>query len=185
MLSVREIQLPDIASITQYWLSATPAFLRGMGVDLTKLPHREAWIALLSEQLTQPYPEKKSYCLIWELDGRAVGHSNVNKIVFGREAYMHLHLWEAGLRQRGIGADLVKMGLPYFFEHLQLQTIYCEPYALNPAPNKTLEKVGFRWVDTYTTTPGWINFEQMVNLWVLTRAEFEKSSSPLIGPFVY
>ena len=65
MLSVREIQPTDVASIVQYWQSADPAFLTGMGVDLSKMPSREVWAALLSEQLSLPYAEKKSYCLIW------------------------------------------------------------------------------------------------------------------------
>ena len=82
---------------------------------------------------------------------------------------MHLHLWQTDVRQKGLGTAFVKMTLPYFFEHLQLQKIYCEPYSGNPAPNKTLEKVGFRFVKTYTTTPGWINFEQPVNLWEIGR----------------
>lgn len=173
MLSVREIQPADVHSITQYWLSATPDFLLGMGVDLAKMPDRDTWLAMLSEQLPLPYPEKKSYCLIWEAEGRAVGHSNVNKIVYGQEAYMHLHLWESGLRQRGAGAELVRLGLPYFFNHLRLQTLYCEPYALNPAPNKTLAKVGFQLLQTYTTTPGFLNFEQPVCRWAMTREAWE------------
>jgi len=39
----------------------------------------------------------------------------------------------------------------------------CEPYALNPAPNKILKKVGFTFIKIYETTPGWINFKQKVN----------------------
>jgi len=173
MLSVREIKPDDIALIAHYWLSATPEFLMGMGVDLAKMPARDTWLTMLSEPLSLPYPEKKSYCLIWEAEGRAVGHSNVNKIVYGQEAYMHLHLWETGLRQRGAGAELVKMGLPYFFNNLRLQTLYCEPYALNPAPNRTLAKAGFQLRDTYTTTPGFLNFEQEVCRWELTREAWE------------
>lgn len=172
MLSVREIRPSDIESITAYWLGADKEFLLGMGVDLNKIPSHEQWIDMLSEQLQQPYEEKKSYCTIWEIDGQAVGHSNVNKIVFGEEAYMHLHLWKSAVRRAGAGTALVRMSLPWFFHHLQLKVLYCEPYALNPAPNKTLEKVGFEFVKTYTTTPGWINFEQAVNLWALTFDRF-------------
>lgn len=168
-LSVRPLQASDIDDIADYWLHSDPDFLRGMGVDLDKLPSRSFWTDMLLEQLGQTLEEKKSYCFIWQLAGKAVGHSNVNKIVFGSEAYMHLHLWPTDIRQKGLGTAFVKMTLPYFFEHLQLQKIYCEPYSLNPAPNKTLEKAGFRFVKTYTTTPGWINFEQAVNLWEIER----------------
>ena len=171
ILSVRELERPDVDLITRYWLESDPAFLEGMGVDLARLPDRQQWAAMLSEQLTQPYEEKKSYCLIWQVDNEPVGHSNVNKIIFGEEAY--LHLWNRGVRQKGIGTALVKMTLPHFFTNLKLKKLYCEPYALNPSPNRTLEKVGFEFVKEYVTTPGWICFEQPVNLWELSYERFK------------
>lgn len=170
--SVRPIQQDDITPITEYWTTAGEDFLRKMGADINKVPAKEAWQELLSAQIGQPFAEKKSYCTIWLLDGQPVGHCNVNKIVFGKEAYMHLHIWNEGLRLHGYGAALVKRSLPYFFEDLQLQELYCEPYALNPAPNKTLKKVGFELVKEYDSTPGFLNFEQPVKLWRLSRESY-------------
>lgn len=173
MLSVREITQADIDRIADYWLQSDPVFLQNMGVDLSKMPNREQWVQMLSEQLEQPYEHKKSYATIWEIDGVAVGHCNVNKIEFGASAHMHLHLWQPQHRMKGAGVELVKMSLPWFFNNLQLQVLFCEPYALNPAPNKTLEKLGFQFVRQYRTTPGWINFEQDVNLWQLKLADWK------------
>jgi RimJ/RimL family protein N-acetyltransferase len=168
-LSVREMQEKDIDLIIHYWLNSSPAFLEGMGVDRSKMPGKDEWIVLLSQQLQQSYKEKKSYCIIWLVDDKAVGHCNVNKIIFGEEAYMHLHIWNDNIRKKGSGSSLVKMTLPYFFKNLDLKKIYCEPYALNPAPNKTLEKLGFSFEKEYVTVPGFLNFEQPVRRWVLTR----------------
>jgi RimJ/RimL family protein N-acetyltransferase len=167
-ISVRELAPHDLPALVGYWLNASPDFLLGMGVDLAKMPSGEVWTASLNEQLSLPLEEKTSYCMIWELDGRAVGHSNVNKIERGEAAFMHLHLWERDIRQKGLGAALVRLTVPHFFEKFHLKRLFCEPYALNPAPNRTLEKVGFRFVKTHVTTPGWLNFEQPVNLWELT-----------------
>ncbi len=174
LLSVRELQHRDIELLVQYWLSADPAFLTSMGVDLSKMPSKEEWVTMLSEQVAQPYPEKKSYAVIWQVDGKAIGHSNVNKIIFGEEAYMHLHMWNTGLRKKGFGTELVKLSLPYFFKNLQLKKLYCEPYALNPAPNNVLEKVGFTFLREYITIPGFLNFEQPVKLWELTLEQYKK-----------
>lgn len=173
MLSVREIQAADLPLLIKYWLHNDPAHLTGMGVDLAKLPTETALRASIQSQLDLPLQEKAAYAIIWENDGQAVGHSNVNQIVFGEKAYMHLHLWQAPLRKKGMGTALIKMTLPWFFEKLQLQELYCEPYALNPAPNKTLEKIGFEFVKTHTTIPGSLNFEQEVKLWRLTREAWE------------
>ncbi|MFN0216420.1 MAG: GNAT family N-acetyltransferase [Saprospiraceae bacterium] len=171
-LSVRELEKSDIGLIAEYWLNATPEFLLGMGVDLNRMPSFDEIEAALLEQLSLEIPEKKSYCIIWQVDGKPVGHSNINKIQFGLEAFMHLHLWQPETRQKGIGVNLVKMTLPFFFEKYQLKTLFCEPYALNPAPNKTLEKVGFRFVKEHITIPGAINFEQPARLWEMSRERF-------------
>jgi RimJ/RimL family protein N-acetyltransferase len=173
ILSVREIEVGDIESIINYWLSSDKAFLNNMGVDLNKLPAREQWTAMLLDQINTPIEQKKSYCIIWELDGLPVGHSNTNPIAFADKAYMHLHLWKNNVRQRGLGTEFVKLTLPYFFKNLKLQKLISEPYALNPAPHKTLQKAGFELVKEYTTTPGSINFEQPVKRWELSYEKFK------------
>jgi ribosomal-protein-alanine N-acetyltransferase len=173
-LSVREIQEADIDLIANYWLCSEPSFLKAMGVDLAKLPSRDQLSQHLLSQINTPIEEKRSYCIIWEVGGKPVGHCNTNPTVFGEEAYMHLHLWQGAARQRGIGTALVKMTLPYFFQNLKLKKLLCEPYALNVAPNKTLMKIGFNFIKEYTTIPGSLNFEQSVRRWELTCDKYQK-----------
>ena len=168
-LTVREITHDDIEPLIDYWMNADEEYLRGLGADINKMPPREEWRTMLSEQISQPYDQKKSYCIIWLADGKPVGHSNINKIIFGEEAYMHLHLWITGIRMKGMGTSFVKLTIPYYFKNFGLNKLYCEPYSLNPAPNKTLPKIGFEFVKDYITVPGWLNFEQKVNLWLMTR----------------
>jgi RimJ/RimL family protein N-acetyltransferase len=173
-VSARPIQQQDIPFLIDYWLSADESFLKSMGADIQKIPPREAWANMLTEQVNTKLTEKKSYCIIWLNDGQPIGHSNASDIIFGDEAHMHLHLWKNEFRKKGMGTALVKLTLPYFFNDLQLKTLYCEPYALNPAPNKILEKTGFHFIKEYTTVPGWLNFEQPVRMWKLTADEFKK-----------
>lgn len=40
----------------------------------------------------------------------------------------------------------------------------CEPYALNPVSNKTVEKVGFTFIKQHISAPGSLNFEQLTKL---------------------
>ncbi len=164
-ITVTEMQESDIPLIADYWLTADKTYLQNMGVDLKKMPAPEEWLSMLQSQLNKPYKEKASYCTIWQLNGKPIGHCNVNKIIFGQDAYMHLHIWNAAERKLGLGADFIKQSLPYFFNNLQLKKICCEPYALNPAPNKVLAKAGFTFIKEYSTIPGSLNFEQPVKLW--------------------
>jgi RimJ/RimL family protein N-acetyltransferase len=171
-LSVRELQSKDVDLMLHYWFDSSPAFLRQMGVDLKRLPSKEQFGQTLLEQLHTSFEQKKSYCIIWELDHNPVGHSSVNPIHFGEEAYMHLHLWNTAERKKGLGTELVKMTLPWYFKNLGLIKLYCQPYSLNAAPHRTLEKAGFEFVKELTIVPGQLSFEQPVKRWELTREKF-------------
>lgn len=173
-LSVRPIHEADFEQIVDYFLKADKAFLVGMGVDIAKLPTRDAWLELLQKEYQHPIEQKSFFYLIWLLNDTPVGHSNINKIRFGEEAYMHLHSWNPPNRKKGMGLQFIKMCLPYYFDLFQLKKLYCEPYALNPAPNKTLQKIGFILLESYETTPGWINFHQPVNRWCLNVAQYQR-----------
>lgn len=173
-LNVRELTHNDIPLIADYWLNASPEYLRSMGADAALLPPRQQFEAMLAAQLALPASKKRAYALIWELNGTPCGHCNVNGIEYGNHAYMHLHLWHNSTRQKGLGLQLVKLSVPFFFRTLELQTLYCEPYAQNPAPNRTLQRAGFVLERTYTTVPGSINFEQEVNRYALSRWSFER-----------
>ena len=171
-LAVREMQQEDIEPLMQYWLEATPNFLTDMGVDLSKMPTKEELCNMLTEQLAAPYQQKQSYATIWLKDNQPIGHCNVNDIVFGKEACMHLHLWRKDLRKQGIGSTLIIHSIRYFFEQLELKKLVSEPYALNTAPHKTLEKIGFHFEKEYTTIPGSLSFEQKVRRYVLTGEKY-------------
>ncbi|MEO0471190.1 MAG: GNAT family protein [Bacteroidota bacterium] len=172
LCQVREMEVRDVPLIVSYWLDADSTFLEGMGVDLAKLPARDAMIHYLELQARLPLAEKESFCLIWEIDGTASGHCNLNPIRRGTEAWMHLHMWRSSKRRQGLGTELVKQSLTVFFETFDLPRIISEPYALNPAPNACLPKAGFQLEKEYVTTPGSLSFEQPVKRWVMERGSF-------------
>ncbi|NNE25455.1 MAG: GNAT family N-acetyltransferase [Saprospiraceae bacterium] len=175
MLSVREMKLEDASRIVDYFVDADRDFLIGMGADPDKLPSKESWLALLENELNKPLKEKEFYYIIWQINGQAVGHCNINKIEFGDKATMHLHLWDKESRKSGNGYEFMKMTLPYFFTNFQLKTVVCEPYAENPAPNRMLHKLGFEYKGPITKTPGWINFHQTVNHYELSHKNFSQA----------
>ena len=175
-LNVREIEEKDIVLLADYWFLAEDDFLIQMGVDLKKMPGRVGFEQMLKQQVVATYSNKAAYALIWEVDNIPVGHSNINNITFGNEAYMHLHLWKPGLRGKGIGNRLIKMSFPFYFNNFNLECLISEPRAINIAPNRTLEKAGFEFEKTYVTTPGSINYEQEVSRWRMTRSRFKELS---------
>jgi RimJ/RimL family protein N-acetyltransferase len=177
MLSVRPLLHSDIPLFLNYWFGSDESFLTGMGLDVSKLPTQEQFTAMLEKLLETPIEQRMSYAIVWLKDGEPIGHCNTNPTTFGEEAKMHLHIWNAPERKSGMGTQFVKMTMPHFFNTLQLKTLWCEPYALNPAPNKTLEKVGFEFIKEYVTIPGIFNFEQPVKQWRMTRERWQSLST--------
>ena len=167
--TVRDMKPPEVESMIRYFLDADADFLDGMGVDPEKLPSASTWFELLAEDFARPIAQRQFYYLVWQAHGVPVGHCNINKIEFGQCAYMHLHIWREEHRRSGCATELLKPSIIQFFVRFELNELFCEPYALNPAPNKALPIAGFRLERTYETTPGWIAFHQPVNRWVLDR----------------
>lgn len=170
-LSVRELELIDIEKIVDYFVKSDADFLKGMGADKSKLPIRKEWISKLKSEFKKPNKEKEFYYIIWMINNEPIGHSNINKIDFGNSATMHLHLWKNERRKKGLGLDFLRQTIPYYFKNFELDTLICEPYSENIAPNNVLKKLGFEFVREYETTPGWINFYQTVNRYELKREQ--------------
>lgn len=166
-LTVREMKLADVGIRIDYFHDASDEHLRSLGVDRSLLPMREGWFAHYEEDFERPVRERVSYSLVWELDGRPVGFSSTDRIVFGTEAFMHLHILRSSQRRAGLGSEFVKMSAQKYIQVLELERLFCEPNAFNVAPNRTLQRAGFRYLFTHETTPGPINFPQVTTRWLL------------------
>ena len=174
--TIREATISDIDLIADYWMSADESYLTAMGVDLTRMPTREAFSSMLRHQFKLPITEKNAFCLIWEIDSKACGHSNTNPTEFGNEAFFHTHIWHPQYRKGGHGAVFLQATIPVYFQRLHLKKLIGEPYSRNPAPNRLLQRLGFQKTRTYTTVPGSLNFEQEVNRYEMTKQIFNDVS---------
>lgn len=155
----------EYEGVIDYFLRADDDFLAGMGVDRSLIPPRDVWLRTALADHELPDEKKDRLYLGWFYQGQQVGHSSVNKIRFGDEAFFHLHMWRPDLRRSGLGLYLCEQSIKIYFDRLKLNTLWCEPYVANPAPNRTLVKLGFEFVKRYHTIPGTTCFEQDVNLY--------------------
>ncbi len=169
--NIRAMKLSEVPLMINYFLEADDNFYAQLGVDPAKVPSFDQWYGSLEQDFERPIPDKQFFYVIWELNDVLVGHSHINNIVYGQEAFMHLHIWQPFQRKMGHGTFFVQESVKHYFQLFKLEKLFCQPYALNPAPNRTLSKVGFKFLKTYKTTPGWLNSHQPVNLWLLERTE--------------
>lgn len=170
-LVVREMQIAEVGLRIDYFHDSSDEHLQMLGVDRASLPTREAWRYAYAADFALPIADRDGVALIWELDGHTVGFSSADRIVFGEEAFMHLHIVSPELRQEGFGAEFVKESARFYFRMLQLERLYCEPNAFNTAPNRTLQRAGFRYMFTHDAKPGPINFRQVTTRWMMERPD--------------
>jgi RimJ/RimL family protein N-acetyltransferase len=166
---VRPLRLEEIGLRIDYFHDAADEYLLKLGVDRALLPSRADWLAHYEEDFARPIPERTTYNLAWELDGQLVGFSSTDKIDFGEQAFMHLHIVEAPNRRRGLGTDFVRLSVDEYFRTLELKRLFSQPNAYNVAPNRTLQRAGFRYVLSTEVQPSTINFVQPVTRWVVER----------------
>jgi RimJ/RimL family protein N-acetyltransferase len=170
--------LEEVGLVIDYFHDATPEHLEKMGVDPTRLPTRSDWRARYVAQYRKPIAERSTLLVIWNLDDSPVGFSTSEKIVYGEQAHMHLHIVDPHLRDSGIGSAALPETIALYFRALKLKRLFCEPNAFNVAPNRTLQSVGFRYVKTYMTVPGPLNYHQAVNRWVFEKLWLRDHAGP-------
>ncbi len=168
-LVIREMAGDEVDLIIDYFHGSTPEYLEILGVDPTRLPARESWRERYVREYEKPIQDRSMLLVIWEVDEVAVGFSTADKIVFGEEGHMHLHLLDPQVRNSGVGSACVRESVELYFKALELKRLFCEPNAFNAAPNRTLQRAGFRYVKTYKTVPNPLNYHQAVTRWVLEK----------------
>jgi RimJ/RimL family protein N-acetyltransferase len=166
---VRPLRLDEVGFRIDYFHDAPDEYLVMLGVDRELLPSRADWLAYYEEDFARPIAERQTYNLAWELDGRLVGFSSTDKIEFGEQAFMHLHIVEELDRRRGLGTELVRRSVEEYFRTLELRRLFCQPNAYNVAPNRALQRAGFRYVFSAEMQPSTINFVQPITRWVIER----------------
>ncbi|MGP8122827.1 MAG: GNAT family N-acetyltransferase [Xanthobacteraceae bacterium] len=137
-----------------------------LGVDPSCLPSPGAWRKRLDHEFSLPLVERANILVAWTLDDALVGFSTADKIVHGERANMHLHVVDRDRRHQGLGTVCVRESVAIYFSILKLKRLFCEPNAFNVAPNRTLQKAGFKYLKTHMTVPGPLNYHQAVTRWV-------------------
>jgi len=169
-LTVRELTNPDIDLVLSYFFKADAETLNQMGVDPGKLPQKADWELMFLSDMHLSVKDKKFYHLIWEQEGRPVGHATIDRISFRREAYMSFYSWDPADFQEDNCIELLQNSVDRFFRVFQLKSLFCVPPSNNRVFCQVLEKVDFKKTETLQEgSGGWISTSQAADLWELSR----------------
>jgi RimJ/RimL family protein N-acetyltransferase len=133
------------------------------------MPEPGLWRQNYQREYAQALEQRTSFQVAWLLDDEIVGFSTLDKLRFRDQANMHLHIVRPERRRSGHGVEFVRRSAALYFDTLQLQRLFCQPNALNTAPNRILQAAGFRYVKTLMTAPSLLNYRQPITRWVLER----------------
>jgi len=106
------------------------------------------------QEFSLPLHQRTNVLIAWLLREHVIGFSSADRIVFGDRANMHLHVIDVNQRHLGFGTECVRQTVDIYFDELRLKRLFCEPNAFNVAPNRALQKAGFKYVKTHMTVPG-------------------------------
>src|SRR6185312_14145470 len=168
-LSVREMTLEETEIVIDYFHGSSVEHLDMMGVDPSRLFPRPVWRQRYADAYALPRVERTMMCVLWLEDETPIGFSTTDLVSFGEQARMHLHVLEPERRNSGLGVQCVRRSVDVYFETLKLKRLICEPNAFNMPPNRTVQAAGFRYVKTYMTVPGPLNYHQPVTRWIIER----------------
>jgi len=166
-LSVRPLRLDEVGVRIDYFHDASDEHLRLMGVQRERLMSREAWREFYEEDFARPVRDRANYLVGWKQDGELVGMAIADQFTFGEQGFMHLHILNPDRRHSGLGTEFVKLTAAHLFSVLQLKRLYCQPNAFNVAPNRTLQRAGFRYEFTKELAPRPTDVPQPLTRWVL------------------
>jgi hypothetical protein len=145
-VKIRDMELADILPFKNYWYRSPEAFLRGMGVDPSKMVPEEEFEASLNETITKN--STGSVCklpfLTIELDGVPVGSHSLGDVVEGETAVFHAHLWSSHVRRIGLCTYTYPRAAKVFMERFGLKELTFKTPMLNHAANRIKEKLGIR-----------------------------------------
>jgi len=168
-LRVRPWTQDDIPEIVQYWTTIRNVDADRMGCDLSRFPAPEQYKRILEEQLDAPHETASAFYSMWVVNGDTIGFASLKNIRFGIRGEMHLHIWNAKERGKGIGGRLFCLSAIDFFERFRVSEIVCEPGASNPYPNRMLQKVGFSLTGSRVGRSSELSKELLLNTYAITR----------------
>ena len=159
----------DISKIVHYWMTISDADADRMGCDLSRFPSTEEYTRILTEQRQAPPETAVAFYSMWVVNGETIGFASLKNIEYGIRGEMHLHIWDAKERGRGIGGRLFCLSAIDFFERFRVREIVCEPGASNPYPNRMLQKAGFSLAGSRVGRSSELSKELLLNTYAITR----------------
>ena len=154
-LTVREMTAAETDLIVEYFLNSTPEHLETLALEFPCGFHPlQAGASACAGRSRCLFSTEAWYC---RATSRSAFRPRTRLSMASRPTCTCMSSTRAQAPQ-GAGAECVWRSVDLYFEKLQLKRLFCEPHAFNVAPNRTLQKAGFKYLKTHMTVAGAAQF---------------------------
>ncbi|MDQ3935488.1 MAG: GNAT family N-acetyltransferase [Actinomycetota bacterium] len=138
---LRDLREEDIEAFVAYWHESPPEHLDFLGVDREKLGTPDDTRERFRRSIRDSDPSQERVVFVVALDGRPVAYINLH-LLGPEENYIHGHVVDAELRNRGIASLMSLRVLEVVFREFPIETLTLQTRATNARVNHVLEKLG-------------------------------------------
>lgn len=176
-VTVRDLAANDVPRVLDYWFRSPPGAVAAMGADPHKMPTEEALASSLRQKLDDEAVRRSAglpsqlNALVVCVDGVGVGFHTINPLVPGKDGVFHAHVWDRGLRGRGIGRQSYPLACRVFVERFDLQRVLFKTPVQNVAAIRVKERLGIRCLGDEVIGFGLIKDGTRARVFELTRDE--------------
>ncbi len=140
---IRDIEERDVEPLVQYWHHSPPAFLKSLGVDLSKLKTPEETRRRFQESIPRGAAPRSCVSYIVESEKTLIAYTNLNVHALD-EAYAHFHVLAASVRARAVCYVLFPKGMQIFFDTVPVNKIFFQTSPENQNVKRMLESFGLK-----------------------------------------
>jgi RimJ/RimL family protein N-acetyltransferase len=133
-----------------YLYDSPKEFLEGIGFNTAKFQTRSLFrssrVGALFKRMELPPNERSYYVVFPERNGEPFGQVVLVPDEIETTAHAHFHIWQESLRNRGLGAPILRAGLKVLMDLQNRSSALIEPHRDNLAMNRLMVNCGFKYL---------------------------------------
>lgn len=139
IVALRDLTLPDVPAIVDYWLLSPEEHLAFMGVDRGRLGSRDDVYNRFATAIRTGDPTQSKIALGITLDQLLVGYTLLNR--YSDEVnYSHWHIIQPDMRAKGLSTSLYPARIQTYFDIAPISQLIHQTRTRNLAVNRVLDK---------------------------------------------
>ena len=167
-ITIRDIEVSDINTLTNYWHNNDSDYLRTLGVDLTKLASeaetRQRFMSSIPDEGRSR--DRATFVVLSGKDIMAYTNLHIKSV---EEVYVHFHVLRLSPRHRAIAYRLFPAMIRIFFDSFAIAKLTMQTALANQRINYFLQEFGLCPKQSYISMPDGLARPGLFNVYEISR----------------